>query len=135
MGDPADRAMLDDLGIDTSGLIEAEGKTFRWVGTYTDDINTAVTLDTQLNVFAEFEPALSNEHASAPYLFLANIDPNLQLKVLGSMNSRPKMVACDTMNLWIDIQKGDLMELLKRPSSISLAGSIPFSLTKARRSS
>ena len=116
--DPADRAMLDDLGIDTSGLIEAEGKTFRWVGTYTDDINTAVTLDTQLNVFAEFEPALSNEHASAPYLFLANIDPNLQLKVLGSMNSRPKMVACDTMNLWIDIARPALVDLVGRVDTL-----------------
>lgn len=116
--DPADRAMLDDLGIDTSGLIEAEGKTFRWVGTYTADINTAVTLDTQLNVFAEFEPALSNEHASAPYLFLANIDPNLQLKVLGSMNSRPKMVACDTMNLWIDIARPALVDLVGRVDTL-----------------
>ena len=116
--DPADRAMLDRLGIDTSGLVEAEGKTFRWSGKYIDDINSAVTLDTQLNVFAEFEPKLSDTHANAPYLFLANIDPNLQLKVLDSMNGRPKMVACDTMNLWIDIARPALTDLVSRVDTL-----------------
>ncbi len=116
--DPADRAMLESRGVDTSGLVEAEGKTFRWSGTYTEDINSAVTLDTQLNVFAEFEPVLSDVHANAPYLFLANIDPNLQLKVLDSMNGRPKMVACDTMNLWIDIARPALTDLVSKVDAL-----------------
>ncbi len=116
--DSADRAMYESHGIDTSGLIEANGKTFRWSGEYLDDINTAVTLDTQLNVFGDFEPELAEAHASAPYLFLANIDPALQLKVLNAMKSRPKMVANDTMNLWIDIAKPALEELISKVDTL-----------------
>ncbi|MBN4059364.1 hypothetical protein JYT32_00420 [Dehalococcoides mccartyi] len=116
--DPADRAMLESHGVDTTGLVEAKGKTFRWSGTYKEDINSAVTLDTQLNVFADFEPKLSDAHASAPYLFLANIDPTLQLKVLDSMNGRPKMVACDTMNLWIDIARPALAKLVGKVDTL-----------------
>ena len=116
--DAADRAMYESHGIDTSGLIEADGKTFRWAGEYMDDINTAVTLDTQLNVFGDFEPELSEAHANAPYLFLANIDPNLQLKVLDAMAKRPKMVANDTMNLWIDIAKPALSDLISKVDTI-----------------
>jgi sugar/nucleoside kinase (ribokinase family) len=110
----ADIEMLERHGIDTSGLIKADGKTFRWTGEYIEDINTAITLDTQLNVFGEFEPELNDEHANAPYLFLANIDPNLQLKVLDAMATRPKMVANDTMNLWIDIARPVLTELISK---------------------
>ncbi|MCH8230722.1 MAG: sugar kinase [Chloroflexi bacterium] len=116
--DPADRKMLESHGIDTTGLVEARGKTFRWSGTYTEDINSAVTLDTQLNVFAKFEPQLSDAHANAPYLFLANIDPNLQLRVLEAMNGRPKMVACDTMNLWIDIERPALTDLVGKVDTL-----------------
>ncbi|MGY8879847.1 MAG: PfkB family carbohydrate kinase, partial [Dehalococcoidia bacterium] len=116
--DPADIAMLQSHSIDTSGLVKADGKTFRWSGEYMEDINTAVTLDTQLNVFGEFEPELSDAHANAPYLFLANIDPNLQLKVLDSMAKRPKMVANDTMNLWIDIAKPVLTDLISKVDTL-----------------
>jgi sugar/nucleoside kinase (ribokinase family) len=98
--------------------VKADGKTFRWTGDYMGDINTAVTLDTQLNVFGSFEPELSEEHANAPYLFLANIDPNLQLKVLNAMATRPKMVANDTMNLWIDIALPALTELISRVDAL-----------------
>ena len=115
---PADIEMLERHGIDTSGLIKADGKTFRWTGEYIEDINTAVTLDTQLNVFGEFEPELNDEHANAPYLFLANIDPNLQLKVLDAMATRPKMVANDTMNLWIDIARPVLTELISKVDTL-----------------
>ena len=116
--DPADIEMLGSHDIDTSGLIKADGKTFRWMGEYMEDINTAVTLDTQLNVFGDFEPELSDEHANAPYLFLANIDPDLQLKVLDAMVKRPKMVANDTMNLWIDIARPVLTELISRVDTL-----------------
>ena len=116
--DPADKAVYESHGIDTSGLIEANGKTFRWSGDYMDDINTAVTVDTQLNVFGDFEPELREAHANAPYLFLANIDPNLQLKVLDAMNGRPKLVANDTMNLWIEIARPALIELISKVDTL-----------------
>ena len=116
--DPADIEMLQSHDIDTSGLVKADGKTFRWSGEYMEDINTAVTLDTQLNVFGEFEPELSEAHANAPYLFLANIDPNLQLKVLDAMATRPNMVASDTMNLWIDIAKPVLTDLITKVDTL-----------------
>ena len=112
--DPSDRSMLERHGIDTTGLVEIDGKTFRWTGEYMDDINTAVTLDTQLNVFGDFEPTLTESHANAPYLFLANIDPNIQLKVLDAMISRPKWVASDTMNLWINIARPALIDLISK---------------------
>lgn len=93
--------MLQKKGIDTSGLQRKAGKTFRWKGEYGFDLNTARTLDTQLNVFAEFSPVLRDEHRSIEFLFLGNIDPDLQREVLGQMQ-RPKLVACDTMNYWIE---------------------------------
>jgi sugar/nucleoside kinase (ribokinase family) len=116
--DPADVEMLKSHNIDTSGLVKAEGKTFRWSGEYMDDINTAVTLDTQLNVFGDFEPDLCDECAKAPFLFLANIDPTLQLKVLDAMTERPKLVGSDTMNLWIDIARPALTELISRVDTL-----------------
>jgi len=116
--DPGDKAMYESHGIDTSGLIEADGKTFRWAGEYMEDINTAVTLETQLNVFGEFEPELSDAHANAPFLFLANIDPNLQLKVLDAMETRPKIVGLDTMNLWIDIARTPLLDVISKVDTL-----------------
>lgn len=115
---PSDKEMFESRGIDTSGLIEADGKTFRWAGEYMEDINEAVTLETQLNVFGDFEPELSEAHATAPYLFLANIDPKLQMNVLNSMNQRPKMTALDTMNLWIDIARSQLLDVIGKVDTL-----------------
>lgn len=115
---PSDKEMFESRGIDTSGLIEADGKTFRWAGEYMEDINEAVTLETQLNVFGDFEPELSEAHANAPYLFLANIDPTLQMNVLNSMNQRPKMIALDTMNLWIDIARSQLLDVIGKVDTL-----------------
>lgn len=112
--DLADRAMLSDRGIDTSGLEQVDGKTFRWSGSYREDLNSAITLETQLNVFADFAPELSEVHRESPFLFLANIDPNLQASVLAQMTRRPKLIACDTMNLWIDISRPALVSLIER---------------------
>jgi sugar/nucleoside kinase (ribokinase family) len=109
-----DLRMYEGHGIDISGLEIADGNTFRWAGDYLQDINTAVTHETQLNVFADFAPTLSEEHAAAPFLFLANIDPTLQMSVLKKMSTRPKLVACDTMNLWIDIARPALAELISQ---------------------
>ena len=115
-----DLRMYEGHGIDISGLEIADGNTFRWSGDYLQDINTAVTRETQLNVFADFVPTLSELHATAPFLFLANIDPSLQLSVLNKMTSRPMMVACDTMNLWIDIARPALAELIGKVDTLMI---------------
>ena len=96
-----DWSMLEDHGIDMSGVELADGNTFHWSGSYMEDINSAETLNTELNVFDRFQPCISAEHSSHPYLFLANSDPELQRFVLESMADRPKLVAGDTMNHWI----------------------------------
>ncbi len=107
-------SMLESHHVDVSGLERSPGKTFRWAGVYgEEDVNTRDTLDTQLNVFADFSPSLTSEHRSQPYLFLANIDPELQLDVLKQMEPRPKVVALDTMNFWIEGKKNDLARVVE----------------------
>ena len=91
----------------------AGGKTFRWAGYYDFDLNVAHTLDTQLNVFADFKPVLPDAYKKAKYVFLANIDPALQLEVLSQVES-PTLTVCDTMNFWIEGKRPALLEVLKR---------------------
>ena len=111
---PQDRALLEARRVQTDGLKTAPGRTFRWAGEYgREDVNSRTTLDTQLNVFAEFEPELSSEQRKSSYLFLANIDPELQLKVLGQMEVRPRLVAADTMNFWIEGNRRVLTEVIR----------------------
>jgi sugar/nucleoside kinase (ribokinase family) len=98
-------------GIDTTGLQRAEGKTFRWKGEYGFDMNVARTLDTQLNVFAGFSPQIRTEHRKLEYLFLGNIDPDLQREVLRQVQ-RPKIVGCDTMNYWMAHKRESLVKTL-----------------------
>lgn len=99
--DETELHFLKDRGVDLAGLqIQKEGKTFHWKGRYGYDLNEAQTLETHLNVFAHFNPVLPKNFQSAPYVFLANIDPELQQKVLAQV-SKPKFVAMDTMNYWI----------------------------------
>ncbi len=105
--------LLKKHKVDVSGVKVEEGETFRWAGSYVDDLNEAVTLKTELNVFRNFNPQLSAAHADAEYLFLANIDPVLQLRVLDQMKS-PKLIGLDTMNYWIDSKINDLKKVLKR---------------------
>jgi sugar/nucleoside kinase (ribokinase family) len=102
---------LGKKGIDVSGLERQAGRTFRWKGEYGLDLNTRTTLDTQLNVFADFYPKLLQSHRSLEYLFLGNIDPDLQRGVLEQMNA-PKLVACDTMNYWIEHKRESLLKTL-----------------------
>jgi len=102
---------LASRNIDVSGLQRSKGKTFRWKGRYEYDLNEAHTLDTQLNVFEQFRPQLSESHQNAEYVFLANIDPELQLEVLQQVN-KPKLVACDTMNFWIGGKRDALIKTL-----------------------
>jgi sugar/nucleoside kinase (ribokinase family) len=104
-------ALLKKKGIDMSGLQRQKGKTFRWKGEYGFDLNTRTTLDTQLNVFADFSPRLLTSHRSQGFLFLGNIDPDLQRSVLEQMQ-RPKLVACDTMNYWIENKSQSLLQTL-----------------------
>ena len=107
-------ALLVQRGVDISGLERVEGRTFRWTGQYrSEDVNLRDTLDLQLNVFDEFNPELSLEQRQSDYLFLANIDPEQQLQTLAQMESRPKLVAADTISQWIEHRREGLMEVLK----------------------
>ena len=100
-----DASVFNGRRIDTSGLQRVAGeKTFFWSGEYGYDLNVARTRDTQLNVFADFKPQLTEEQRNTDVLFLANIQPELQLDVL-RQTKRPRIVALDTMNLWISIAK------------------------------
>ena len=112
----SDIELLNSRNVDVSGLEIAKGKTFRWAGEYdVEDVNTRWTLDTQLNVFADFSPQLGPQHRKAPFLFLGNIQPELQLKVLDQMEERPQLVGVDTMNFWIDGEtRESLTEVIKR---------------------
>jgi sugar/nucleoside kinase (ribokinase family) len=100
-------------GIDLAGLVRRPGRTFRWRGRYEFDLNTAHTLETQLNVFAEFRPELPAHYRDAEYVFLGNIDPDLQRSVLDQVRA-PRFVACDTMNFWIASKRESLLRTLKR---------------------
>ncbi|MXY45645.1 MAG: sugar kinase [Chloroflexi bacterium] len=104
---------MSSCGVDVSGLRRVTGSTFRWAGEYYGaDLNARDTLDTQLNVFADFSPNISAEQRQCPYLFLANIDPELQFDVLQQMEQRPQLVALDSMNFWIDSKRDALDKIV-----------------------
>jgi len=105
--------LLRDRGISTDGLEVHSGKTFRWTGSYENDMNVAHTHATELNVFQTFQPKIPQDQLNTPNIFLANIDPELQLNVLNQMK-RPQLVGCDTMNLWINLKPDALNLLLKK---------------------
>jgi sugar/nucleoside kinase (ribokinase family) len=110
---------LKARGIDFAGLEQMEGESFRWRGRYRHDLNSAETLETRLGVFSHFKPKIPAQFTDAKYVFLANIDPRLQLEVLRQVKA-PKLVACDTMNFWIESRRADLLELLKHVDLITL---------------
>ena len=117
---PVDRLRaLEPRGVDLAGLQQDEGNSFRWRGRYRHDLNTAETLETHLGVFSHFRPQIPEQFRRAPFVFLANIDPRLQLDVLSQVE-RPKLVACDTMNFWIESRRPELLELLGRVDLITL---------------
>jgi sugar/nucleoside kinase (ribokinase family) len=103
--------LLKERGVDVTGLQTSRGRTFRWVGEYGFDLNEARTIDTQLNVFADFKPMLPSSLKKTPFLFLANIAPELQLDVLRQME-RPQLTALDTMNFWIQGRREALLRVL-----------------------
>lgn len=110
---------LSQRKVDISGIQIASGKTFHWVGVYDHNLNEAKTLSTALNVFETFDPKLTHEHSSSPYVFLANIDPVLQQRVLDQMQ-KTSLVACDSMNFWITGKPEELKKTLKRVDILSI---------------
>ena len=116
VGDDFPEAILADLktrGIDASGVERALGRTFRWHGRYSSDLASRTTLATPLNVFADFRPKIPSTQRTSPFVLLGNIHPTLQLDVLGQLE-RPKLVAADTMNFWIEREPAALGDLLRR---------------------
>jgi sugar/nucleoside kinase (ribokinase family) len=107
------RGQFESRGVDLSGLETARGRTFRWKGEYMAELGHAHTLETQLNVFSAFHPRLDPGHTGCPFVFLANIDPDLQLEVLAQMKS-PRLVLSDTMNYWIARKPDRVVEVLRR---------------------
>lgn len=103
--------------IDTSGIERAEGKTFLWKGKYSDDLSHRDTLDTQLGVFADFQPKLNDSHRDCELLFLGNIHPSLQVSVLEQANN-PAVVAADTMNFWMDCALPELEIMLSKVKTL-----------------
>jgi sugar/nucleoside kinase (ribokinase family) len=99
--------------IDVEGLERAAGKTFFWAGKYSENLNERTTLVTDLNVFADFKPKLPEKYRHSRYVFLANIAPDLQRDVLKQVKGRPKLVALDTMNYWIERTNAELRETLR----------------------
>lgn len=105
--------LLESKKVDLTGLVkEKDGKTFKWEGKYGYDLGDPDTLATHLNVLETFDPVIPDEYKDIDFVFLANIDPEVQLKVLEQVNS-PKLVACDTMNFWIEGKPDQLKETLK----------------------
>lgn len=107
-----DLEFLKSREIDLEGLEYVEGETFRWKGEYGDDLNEAHTLETHLNVLANFQPKIPETYQKSDYVFLGNIDPALQRGVLGQV-VHPQLVVCDTMNYWIEGHFDSLLETLK----------------------
>jgi sugar/nucleoside kinase (ribokinase family) len=108
-----DMEFLRSRNIDLTGLSRVSGKTFHWKGKYGYDLNEAQTLETHLNVFESFRPVIPAQCAAADYLFLANIDPELQMEVLNQVK-KPRVIACDTMNFWISSKPEALKRVIAR---------------------
>ncbi len=102
-----------ERGVDWSAVEHAEGESFRWKGRYSYDLQNRETLETRLGVFADFQPKISEKQRDARYVFLGNIDPELQLGVLDQVR-KPELVAFDTMNYWIQSKRDTLMDLMSR---------------------
>ncbi len=132
--------LLREHGVNLAGLQVAKGRTFRWAGEYSYDLNEAKTLDTQLNVFANFRPELPESYRQPSFLFLANIDPDLQRAVLHQV-ARPRLVTMDTMNFWITgkrqalervlgevdaliINDGEVRQLTEEPNVVKAASAV-----------
>ena len=117
---PVDRLeALAKRGVDLAGLERADGESFHWRGRYRHDLNSAETIETRLGVFSHFRPKIPEQFRNAPFVFLGNIDPRLQLEVLRQV-SKPRLVACDTMNFWIESRRSDILALLSQVDILTL---------------
>lgn len=122
------RELFERRGIDVAGLATLPGKTFRWKGRYHQDLNTRDTLEVHLNVFERFDPTLPHVYRESTHVFLANGSPGLQARVLDQVRA-PRLVIADTMDLWINSQKADLLKLLPRLDGLLLNDSEAHLLT------
>lgn len=114
-------ALMRSKGINTEGVQRVEGgKTFFWKGKYHQDMNSRDSLETELNVLADFDPQLPEAAREAEYLMLGNLTPAVQMKVLKQMKQRPKLVIMDTMNFWMDIAMPELKEVLKEVDLLTI---------------
>ncbi len=105
---------MANRGIDIRGIqIPEGGKTFFWAGKYHNDMNSRDTLVTELNVLGTFDPVVPSEYKNAPFLMLGNLSPDVQRKVVEQMDSRPKLIAMDTMNFWMDVALKELHKTLR----------------------
>jgi sugar/nucleoside kinase (ribokinase family) len=116
VGDDFPQAMLDkltSLGVDLEGLQIKQGeKSFFWSGKYHNDMNSRDTLITELNVLEHFDPIIPASYQGVEYLMLGNLSPQVQKSVIERLDSRPKLIAMDTMNFWMDIAMDDLKETI-----------------------
>ena len=113
------RRLFAQRGVDTAGLVTQPGKTFRWKGRYHQDMNTRDTLEVHLNVFGTFDPLLPERFRNSSHVFLANGSPTIQARVLDQVQE-PRLVLADTMDLWINTQRQDLLKLLPRLDGLLL---------------
>lgn len=108
-------AILKKQGVNLDGLQIKKGeKSFFWAGKYHNDLNNRDTLDTQLNVLADFDPVVPESYQNCEFLMLGNLMPSLQLKVLAQLKTRPKLIVLDTMNFWMDIAMDDLKQVITK---------------------
>jgi sugar/nucleoside kinase (ribokinase family) len=129
---PAQERVFQGRDIDLAGLVRKPGRSFHWKGQYGQDFSEATTLDTQLNVFADFHPELPASYREASCLFLGNIDPLLQLDVVRQMAVRPRWIALDTMNFWINGARPALLDVLQKVDVLLVNETEARSLTGER---
>lgn len=131
---------LTDRGVKLEGLQVKEGeKSFFWSGKYHMDMNSRDTLATELNVLADFVPRIPDSYQNSDFLMLGNLTPQVQMQVIEGLKNRPRLVAMDTMNFWMDTQMDDLLKVLKKIDVLVINDeearqlSDEYSLTKAAR--
>jgi len=112
-------SLIKSFGVNIDGLETKKGKTFRWHGSYVDDLNCAKTIDTQLNVFADFKPNIPRSYLDSKFIFLANIDPDQQLFILNKFK-HGQVIGCDSMNYWIQNKRSSLEKLMKKVNFVFL---------------